>query len=217
MTDRADPPDRPARTAKLDRRTGETQVHVALELDGAGTSDAATGHAFLDHMLDTLARYAGWSLTVQAEGDMAHHLVEDVAITLGRALREALGEAPAVARFGERTVPMDDALVLVAVDLVERPYYEGDVPKRHFDHFLRSLATEGRFTLHVRTLRGRDEHHVTEAAYKGLGLALGQAQVPAGEHLSTKGPVETGGEAGPGGDAGAGGAAGAEAPEGGGG
>lgn len=191
------------RRATLDRSTKETDVEAVLDLDG-GDVEVSTGDAFLDHMVDTLARYAGWGLTLEATGDMPHHLIEDVGIVLGRALRQALeaDDAPVV-RFGERAVPMDDALVLVAVDLVERPYYDGDVPKRHYDHLLRSLATEARITLHVATLRGTDEHHVTEAAYKALGFALQQALAPAGTALSTKGTVREGaGATGAGGDAG---------------
>lgn len=177
-----------ARKAKRQRNTKETDVQVTLDLDGDGI-DVATGHAFLDHMLETLARYAGIGLSVEATGDMDHHLIEDVGITLGRTLREALDAEP-VHRFGERTVPMDDALVQVVVDLVERPYYEGDVPKRHLDHFLRSLAMEARCTLHVRTIRGRDPHHLTEAAFKAFGFALAEATRPRDDVLSTKGRVQ---------------------------
>lgn len=178
----------PDRSAKLDRTTEETTVRVVLDLDGGTTVDVDTSDAFLDHMLETLARYAGVGLTVDASGDLRHHVVEDVGITLGRALRQALGTTP-IRRFGERTAPMDDALVTVAIDLVERPYYDGDVPKRLMDHLLRSLAMEGRFTLHVETRRGHDEHHVTEAAYKALGMALAEAIRPVDAPRSTKGRV----------------------------
>lgn len=180
----------PDRDATRQRQTDETTVRVRLDLDG-GDVTVQTTDGFVDHMLDTLARYAGIGLEVEASGDLRHHVIEDVGITLGQALREAIGET-AIVRFGDRTVPMDDALVQVAVDLVERPYYDGDVPKRMLDHLLRSVATEGRFTLHVRTLRGRDDHHVTEAAYKALGLALGEALAPADAVRSTKGRVREG-------------------------
>lgn len=180
----------PDRDATRQRQTDETTVRVRLDLDG-GDVTVDTTDDFVDHMLETLASYAGLGLEVEASGDLRHHVVEDVGICLGRTLREAIGDTP-VQRFGDRTLPMDDALVQVAVDLVERPYYDGDLPKRMLDHLLRSLATEARFTLHVRTIRGRDDHHVTEAAYKALGLALGDALVPADEVRSTKGRVREG-------------------------
>src|SRR5690606_1065162 len=126
-----------------------------------------------DHMLVTLARYAGLGLTVQANGDMRHHLIEDVAITLGLALAD---EVPAsCARYGWATVPMDDALVRAAIDVGGRAWYEGRLPARLYEHFLQSLAVNLGATLHVETVRGRDKHHVVEAAIKATGLALRQA------------------------------------------
>ena len=172
--------------ATLVRETGETQVRVALERHGEpGTS--ATGDAFLDHMLVTLARYAGAGLDVEATGDLRHHLVEDVAITLGLALREEVPER--CARYGEATVPMDEALVQVALDAGGRAHYEGELPSPLYDHFLRSLAMNAALTLHVRVLRGRDRHHVVEAAIKALGLALRQALAEGDAIFSTKGAV----------------------------
>jgi imidazoleglycerol-phosphate dehydratase len=170
----------------LRRETRETDVSVSLE---AGTGDVrvATGNAFLDHMLTTLARYAGWSLSIEASGDLKHHLVEDVALTLGAAVRGAF--AGPRARFGQRVVPMDDALVEVALDFGGRPYYQGPLPSSLYDHWMRSFAIEAAMTLHVRVLRGRDRHHVVEAAFKALGLALREALVGERAEASTKGAV----------------------------
>ncbi len=169
------------------RETKETRVQVALGPAGAGGVRVATGQPFLDHMLSTLAFYAGLDLALEATGDLKHHLVEDVAITLGEALA---GIVPArAARYGERTLPMDDALVQVAIDLGGRAYYRGPLPSALYDHWMRSFATQARATLHVRVLRGRDRHHVVEAAFKALGLSLRQALAEAGPLFSTKGAV----------------------------
>lgn len=146
-----------------------------------------TGEPFLDHMLVAFARYGGVDLEVQATGDLRHHLIEDVAITLGQAVAAF---APAgCARYGERTVPMDDALVQVVIDIGGRPWYRGPLPSTRYDHFLRSFADNANATLHVRVLRGTDRHHVVEAAMKGLGLALREALVETGAVFSTKGAV----------------------------
>jgi imidazoleglycerol-phosphate dehydratase len=173
----------------LVRETGETRVRVRLTPGDEGAAiRVATGEPFLDHMLVTLARYAGIGLEVAAEGDLRHHLVEDVAITLGLAFFEATPDR--CRRYGEATVPMDDALVQAVVDVGGRFWYEGPVPSRLYDHFLRSLAENGRWTLHVRALRGRDRHHVVEAAVKALGLALRAALRPGDAVFSTKGSVQ---------------------------
>lgn len=173
----------------LTRETGETRVRIRL---GVPTDDAvpsiATTDPFLDHMLVTLARYSGVHLEVDAAGDLRHHLIEDVAITLGLALRR---ETPAAcARYGSAVIPMDDALVDATLDLGGRFHYEGPVPSGLYDHFLRSFAENAGMTLHVRVLRGRDRHHVIEAALKALGLALRQALTPEGVVFSTKGAVQ---------------------------
>lgn len=176
----------------VSRETRETRVRVTLEIGGVNEpARVATGEAFLDHMLVTLARYAGWRLEVEAKGDLRHHLIEDVAITLGEALRR---EAPAAcARYGERTVPMDDALVQAVLDLGGRAWYSGRLPSALYEHAFRSFADAARMTLHVRVLRGRDRHHVIEAAFKATGLALRQALVESGrEVFSTKGAVVLG-------------------------
>jgi imidazoleglycerol-phosphate dehydratase len=170
----------------LVRETRETRIRLTLRPGGAG-GEITTGDAFLDHMLVTLSRYGGLGLSIAAAGDLRHHLVEDVAIALGLALRQEIPEA--CTRYGESTIPMDDALVHAAVDLVGRAWYEGRLPSPLYEHFLRSLAHNAAITLHVRVLRGQDRHHVVEAAVKAVGLAVRHALVP-GEHVfSTKGAV----------------------------
>jgi imidazoleglycerol-phosphate dehydratase len=170
----------------LRRETRETRVSVTLAPAGDIRND--TGSRFLDHMLTTLARYAGCSLVVEAAGDLRHHLVEDVAITLGMALTREIPQA--CARYGTAVIPMDDAVVHVALDLGGRPYYRGPVPSSLYEHFFRSLADNAEITLHVRVLRGHDRHHIVEAAFKALGLALRQAMAPADALFSTKGAVQ---------------------------
>jgi len=170
------------------RTTTESDVRVELALpSGAPTISVATTDGFLDHMISTLARYAGFDLSLTATGDLDHHLVEDVALALGRAIREV---TPATcARYGTATIPMDDALVTASIDLGGRPYWGGAVPDASYDHVLRSLATEAGATLHVVVVRGSDAHHVTEAAMKAVGLAMRQAMTEAGAVFSTKGAV----------------------------
>jgi imidazoleglycerol-phosphate dehydratase len=175
---------------EVSRETRETRVRVVLERQaGTGAASVATGLPFLDHMLAALARYSGLALTVEARGDLRHHVMEDVAITLGTALA-ALVPATA-ARHASRTVAMDDALVEATLDLGGRAYYRGPLPSALYDHWMRSFATEGRLTLHLRVLRGRDRHHVVEAAFKALGLALADALADSGAVFSTKGAVRT--------------------------
>lgn len=169
------------------RETRETRVEVRLA-PGAERSDVATGHAFLDHMLVTFGAYAGLTLNVRASGDLPHHLIEDVAITLGEALARAVPER--AGRYGTRTIPMDDALVEVSIDVGGRPYYEGPLPSKLFDHWMRSFAMQARATLHVRVIRGSDRHHVVEAAFKALGLALRDALAEGDALFSTKGAVQ---------------------------
>lgn len=171
------------------RETTETRVRLVLsrEPEGQGHGRIETGDAFLDHMLATFSRYADLHLEVDASGDMRHHLIEDVAITLGLALRD---ETPQTcARYGAATVPMDDALVQAALDIGGRAYYQGPVASRLYDHFFRSFAHNAALTLHIRTLRGRDRHHAVEAAVKAVGLALRQALESGAHVLSTKGAV----------------------------
>lgn len=169
------------------RETRETRVRVRVEPGGDGAQpQVRVPDAMLQHMLESLGRWSGLRLEVEAEGDLRHHLVEDVGITLGQALRSGVDMARCE-RVGHAIVPMDEALVLVAVDLIERPHFQGEVPDQLLTHFLQSLAFEGRFNLHVQVLRGTHEHHIIEAAFKALGIALRRALQPRGEHLSTKG------------------------------
>lgn len=178
------------RMSDIRRETDLTRVHVRLD-PFAGTegykASIATGEPFLDHMLDTLARYGGWGLEVDAEGGLRHHLVEDVAITLGLALRDVIPET--CARYGDATIVMDDAMLQVALDVGGRSWYEGPLPSPLYDHFLRTLAENARMTLHVRVQRGRDRHHIVEAAVKALGLALRQALASGDSVFSTKGAI----------------------------
>lgn len=173
--------------ATVTRQTKETRI--ALDLTrGRGTAHADTGIPFLDHMLVTLARYAALDLRIDGRGDLRHHMIEDVAICMGAAVHALLPAA--AARYGDRTIPMDDALVHCAVDLGGRAFYEGPLPSHLYDHWFRSFADHARATVHVRVLRGRDRHHVVEAAFKALGLALRDALAEHGTAVfSTKGSV----------------------------
>lgn len=174
---------------ELTRETKETTVTVRLELEGSGTYDVETDNRFFTHMLETWARYAGVDLHVRATGDLDHHLIEDVAITIGQAFKQAFANAPC-ARIAYDFVPMDDALVLCAVDLVDRPHYDGELPVPIHEHWFRSFAMEARINLHLDHLRGRDTHHVIEACYKAFGRALRRALAPRVEEISTKGVAD---------------------------
>jgi imidazoleglycerol-phosphate dehydratase len=177
-----------ARSAEIERATDETRVQVVLALDGEGEGTRNTGVGFLDHMLDLFARHGRIDLTVSASGDLdtgAHHTVEDVGICIGRALNQALGDRAGVARFGEATVPMDEARAACAVDLSGRGLlvFEAEVPPgaiANFDHelteeFLRALAGNAKLTLHVVVQAGNNIHHIFEAIFKALALALRRA------------------------------------------
>ncbi len=179
------------RKASISRETKETRISLSLLLDGEGKQDIECEDQFLTHMLDTLGRYSGMDLTLKASGDDPHHLIEDAGIVLGKALREAMGDSP-VQRMASSTVAMDDALVSVTVDLVDRPYVDIDCDDPLYHHFLRSLATAAGMTLHVVEVRGFDPHHSVEAAFKGLGRCLEEALRPRDEELSTKGGVRGG-------------------------
>jgi imidazoleglycerol-phosphate dehydratase len=174
----------------LTRETRETRVEITLSPASASSAanEIDTGVPFLDHMMTTLARYAGVALVLRARGDLRHHLIEDVAITMGMAVAESL---PATAaRYGHRVVPMDEALVEAALDAGGRPYYRGPLPSSLYDHWMRSFADNAKVTLHLRVLRGTDRHHIVEAAFKALGLALRDAMAETGAVFSTKGSVK---------------------------
>jgi len=179
----------PPRSARVERQTAETTVRLTLDLDAVDpTYRNATGVGFLDHMLDLFARHGRFGLTVEAEGDLHvddHHTVEDVGICLGRALWEALGDKAYVTRYGEATVPMDEALARAVVDLSGRSYlvFEahfdrervGDLSTELVEHFWWSVAEHARLTLHLDVLRGRNDHHRIEALFKAAARALRQA------------------------------------------
>ena len=173
------------RVGNCSRKTGETEVTVTWNLDGAGTAEISTGIGFLDHMLDLFAHHGLFDLQVHAQGDLhvdAHHTVEDTGLALGIALREGLGERRGIVRMAHAVVPMDEALALVAVDCSGRPYAVLDVPltgpslgtlpAEMVPHFFHSLAAEARCNLHARLLSGSNDHHKVEAVFKGLGRAL---------------------------------------------
>jgi imidazoleglycerol-phosphate dehydratase len=168
------------------RETKETNIRCELTR-GTGRATVSTGQPFLDHMLVAFARYSGLDVSIQATGDLPHHLIEDVAICLGAAVA---GLLPATAaRYGDRTVPMDEALVHCALDLGGRPFYRGPLPSSLYDHFMRSFSDNARATLHLRVLRGTDRHHIVEGAFKALGFAVRDAFVDSGAVFSTKGSV----------------------------
>ena len=168
------------------RETRETRVRVEADF-GTGAANVDTGIRFLDHMLVTLARTSGLDLSITASGDLKHHTIEDVGIAVGAAVLALRTDL--ASRYGERTLAMDDALVHVVVDLGGRPFYRGPLPSALYDHWMRSFAFEAKATLHLRVLRGSDRHHVVEAAFKALGLALRQAMAQTGTPSSTKGAV----------------------------
>jgi len=183
------------RTARVARRTGESDVVVEVDLDGAGRSTISTGVPFYDHMLASFAKHSLLDLEVQAKGDVevdAHHTVEDVAIVLGTALREALGDKAGIRRFGDALVPLDEALVQAAVDVSGRPYcvHTGEPEGQQYvviggsyvgsltRHVFETLALTAGIALHVRVLAGRDPHHLVEAQFKALARALRAAVEP---------------------------------------
>ena len=170
----------------VERSTAETTIRITLA-PGTGVARIHTGQPFLDHMMTVLARYSGLDLTIEASGDLRHHLIEDTALTIGEAFLRTL---PATcARYGERTVPMDEALVQAVLDAGGRPYYRGPIPSSLYDHWMRSFCDAAKVTLHLRVLRGQDRHHIVEAAFKALGFAMRQALVDGGVVFSTKGAV----------------------------
>jgi imidazoleglycerol-phosphate dehydratase len=173
----------------VERTTRETRIRATITADLTATA-IDTSVPFLDHMLQTLARYSGLGIVVEARGDLRHHVVEDVGIALGKALSSF---APTTcARYGDRTIPMDDALVHCALDLGGRSYYCGGLPSGLYDHWMRSFADNASATIHLRVIRGSDRHHVVEAAFKALGLALSDALRDTHAVFSTKGAATVG-------------------------
>ena len=172
----------------VERKTRETQIRLEVQR-GEGKSDIATGVPFLDHMMVTFARYSALDVTLHATGDLRHHTIEDVAIAMGSAVANLMSKS--AARYGDCTIPMDEALVQACVDLGGRPYYCGPVPSGLYDHWMRSFADNAKATVHIRVLRGADRHHIVEAAFKALGLAIRHAlaETDAGTVFSTKGSV----------------------------
>ena len=191
------------REVQLTRKTGETAIDLKLAISGKGTSSLQTGVPFLEHMLTLFARHGFFDLVIRAQGDLpvdAHHLVEDVGLVLGDAFEQALGDKAGVKRYGSVILPMDEALVLVAVDLSGRPYLGfdlmlpatklGNFETELVEEFLRAFVNRAKCTLHVKQLAGTNTHHIIEAAFKGLGRALDEATAldPRVEGvLSTKG------------------------------
>jgi imidazoleglycerol phosphate dehydratase HisB len=190
------------RRAAVSRKTSETAIEVELALDGTGRADVATGIGFFDHMLGALAKHARFDLILKCQGDLEvddHHTVEDCALALGQALDQALGQRRGIARFGSAYAPLDEALARAVVDLSGRPCAVvelgleretlGGLACENVAHFFASLATTGRMALHVDVLRGANDHHRAEAAFKAAALALRQAMRPEGPDQvpSTKG------------------------------
>lgn len=190
------------RAGQVTRVTKETRISATLTLEGSGRSQIKTTLPFLDHMLTAFAKHGGLDLRLTARGDTDidyHHLVEDIGLVLGETIARCLGDKRGIARFGWSSVPMDDALAMVTLDVSGRPYlvYQVTLPKRRkilkFDvelveHFFRSLTTTGGLTLHITTPYGRDPHHLLEAVFKAFGRALDQAVRVKGRGIaSTKG------------------------------
>lgn len=190
-----------SRVGRVQRTTTETRVDVTFGLDGAGEIAIETGVPFFDHMLRQLATHGRFDLQVQAQGDLAvdaHHTVEDVGIVLGQAFRAAVGDARGIARFASVSAPMDDALVLIALDISGRAYMHygltvdrmllGTFPTDLTEEFFRAFVSQAAVTLHVVQMHGRNAHHIIESAFKGMGVGLYQATRISGDQIpSTKG------------------------------
>ena len=177
-----------SRTASITRKTAETDITVALDLDGTGTGSISTGIGFLDHMLTALCRHALFNMDIKAVGDLHidfHHTTEDVGIVIGQAIRQALGDKRGITRFGFASLPMDEALVEASIDISGRAYTGwqvsfsapkiGEMDTELFEEFFRALAGNAGIALHIRQLAGTNAHHVAEACYKATARALRQA------------------------------------------
>jgi imidazoleglycerol phosphate dehydratase HisB len=192
-----------SRRAEFKRETTEVTITGSLDIDGSGVSEVKTGLGFLDHMLTALARHARLDLELVASGDIGvddHHTVEDCAIVLGRALDQALGDRSGINRFGHAYAPLDESLTRAVIDLSGRPWPEiaidfardtvGEVATENIVHFLRSFAIEGRMALHVDLIRGDNDHHKAESAFKAVAIALRAAVTVSGDAVpSTKGTL----------------------------
>src|SRR5687768_564859 len=176
------------RTAEISRNTKETQIKVALDLDGTGKASGQSGVGFFDHMLDLLSRHSLIDLTIEAKGDLdvdAHHTVEDVGIVIGQAIEKAVGDKRGIFRYGWAIVPMDESLAQVAIDLSGRPAFVfnvqfrggliGQFPVELVDEFFKSIATNAKMNLHITVPYGTNNHHIAEAIFKGFAKALRQA------------------------------------------
>ena len=192
------------RTATIERNTTETRIAVSVNLDGTGAYDVTTGIGFFDHMLEQLSRHSLIDLYVRTDGDLhidQHHSVEDTALAIGQAIAQALGDKRGIRRYGDALSPMDETLTRVALDISGRPWLVwevafdqkrlGEMDTELFEHFFHSLAQAAGLTLHVETLHGHNNHHIAEAAFKGLARALRTAVEPDPRKLdaipSTKG------------------------------
>ena len=194
------------RTASYERTTKETDIRLALCLDGSGKTELATGVGFFDHMLDALCRFAQFDLALTCKGDRqvdAHHTVEDVGICLGKAIREALGDRAGIRRVGSAYMPMDEALAFATIDISGRPYLAyaaefaapmcGTMDTQLAEEFFRAVAVNAGLTVHVKIIDGRNDHHKMEALFKAFGLALRDAMSPDSRVtgvLSTKGTLD---------------------------
>ncbi|MCI8726214.1 MAG: imidazoleglycerol-phosphate dehydratase HisB [Hungatella sp.] len=194
-----------ARTATLERNTSETKIKLVLNLDGTGKADISTGIGFFDHMLNSFARHGFFDLALKVEGDLmvdTHHTIEDTGIVLGKAIKEAVGDKKGIARFGARMIPMDEALILCALDLGGRPYlaYDlnldrervGQLETEMVREFFYAVSYGAEMNLHVKQLSGMNNHHIIEGAFKAFGKALDEAVSVDGRVegvLSTKGTL----------------------------
>ena len=192
-----------SRSSQQHRETKETKIELTLDVDGAGQASASTGIPFFDHMLEQLGKHSGWDLRIAAEGDLeidTHHTIEDVGIVLGTAFKDALGDKAGVRRFASAVVPLDEALVQVALDLSGRPFLVYDVdPKSEWigtfdpqltEEFWRAFAFAAGITLHMRSLSGKNGHHIIEASFKGVARSLRDAVKIEGTGVpSTKGAL----------------------------
>ena len=176
------------RRGEVSRETAETSIRATVNVDGTGIAQVSTGIGFFDHMLTAFAKHGRFDVTVEAKGDLhidAHHTMEDVALALGQAFDRALGDRAGIVRMGDSLVPLDEALIQVAIDISGRPFAVidldfvgpmiGEAPSQMVEHVLHSFATAAKLTLHVRQLAGANDHHIAEAAMKALGRALDKA------------------------------------------